>query len=218
MIRILLSGKTNMQYYEEAMKELSVDSSSQYLPKIDTGYDGLILCGGGDIDPKYYNEEINGSDNIDVARDEAELVLLKAYVEADKPVLGICRGHQLINVFFGGSLYQHLPESELHTPTKAGDSVHNVTALADSVLGRLYGTSFAVNSSHHQTLKVLGEGLRATAFWNEKYVEAIEHTSLPIIGVQWHPERMCFGKKRDDTVCGSLILKRFIKMCEENKG
>lgn len=217
-IRILLSGKTNLQYYTDAMKELGVDAFAQYLPEVNTDYDGLVLCGGGDIDPKYYGEETDGSNNIDVERDEAEFALLKVYVEADKPVLGICRGHQLINVFFGGSLYQHLPESDLHTQCKDGDSVHDVTATPDSVLGKLYGTAFAVNSSHHQAVKELGNNLRATVFWNEKYVEAIEHVSLPIIGVQWHPERMCFGKKREDTVCGSLILKHFIDTCMENKG
>ena len=216
-VRILLSGKTNLQYYTMALDALGVDITIKYLPEIDTSYDGLILCGGGDIDPKYYNEELNGSTNIDDDRDTVEFALLEAYIAAGKPVMGICRGHQVINVFFGGTLYQDLPDAHLHTSKTDFDIAHDVTAVPDSVVGKLYGTSFSVNSSHHQAVKTLGEGLRATAVWQEKYVEAIEHTALPILSVQWHPERMCFGKKREDTVCGSKFLKYFIDMCEKSR-
>lgn len=216
-ITLQLSGKANIHNYEAAMRSLCVDTVSNYPPDTDTLYDGLILCGGGDIDPEYYNEKSCGSKGIDRERDRVELSLLSSYVAAKKPVLGICRGHQLINVFFGGSLCQHLPESGLHTCTQAGDSVHGVTACADSVLKRLYGTSFCVNSSHHQGVLELGCGLLATAFWDGKYIEAIEHQSLPILGVQWHPERMCFENKRDDTVDGSLLLSYFVDLCKKYK-
>ena len=190
---------------------------AKYLPEIDTDYDGLILCGGGDIDPKYYGEEVCGSYSIDPQRDEVEFALLKAFIDTGKPVLGICRGCQLINVFFGGSLYQHLPESGMHQSREGVDSVHNVTATQGSILSGLYSTEFAVNSSHHQAVKDLGENLRATAYWNDQYIEAIEHNLLPIFAVQWHPERMCFGKARIDTVCGDKIFKHFISMCEISK-
>ena len=118
-----------------------------------------------------------------------------------------------MNVYFGGSLYQHLPDANLHTMTSAGDSVHEMRALKDSILGKLYGETFFVNSSHHQGVKRLGEGLVATAFWNE-YAEAYEHTSLPVFGVQWHPERMCFKHKREDTVSGALVLEYFVNLCK----
>jgi len=214
-IRILLSGKNNTGNYVDAVIGVGGSATAEYLPAVDTGFDGLILCGGADIDPKYYNEELGGSVNIDLDRDEAEFALLDAYVKAGKPVLGICRGHQLINAYFGGSLYQHIPEAALHTSRADFICTHNVTAEEDSVLGRLYGTSFPVNSSHHQNVKVLGQGLRATAYWNGRYVEAFEHTSLPVLGVQWHPERMCFRYKNPDTVDGSEIFRYFLRLCEE---
>lgn len=210
-IRILLSSKSKAQNYIDALEGVGAEADAKYLPDIDTSYDGLILCGGSDIDPSYYNEEIDGSVEIDRDRDQVEFALLKAYIEAGKPVMGICRGFQLINIFFGGSLYQHLPETPLHTH----DIAHLVIATENSLLGKIYGTSFTVNSWHHQAVKTLGDGLCATAFWNDKYIEAFEHKSLPVFGVQWHPERMCFSNKRDDTVDGSEIFKRFIEVCSK---
>ena len=212
-VRLLLSAKSNVQYYVDAVNKLGADATAKYLPDIDIGYDGLILCGGSDIDPQYYGEEINGSVNIDKKRDSVEFELLRAYVDAGKPALGICRGYQLINVFFGGSLYQHLPETAFHRGEVGVDAVHSVAATSGSILYNLYGSNFYVNSAHHQAVKTLGQGLVATAYWNDKYIEAYEHVSMPIFGVQWHPERMCFAKARDDTVCGAKIFEHFIAMC-----
>ena len=216
-MKILLSYKGSVQNYIDAVSGVGAEPEAEYLPKADTNYDGLILCGGGDIDPKHYNEPIDGSKNIDNERDIAELALLDAFVKAGKPVLGICRGHQLINVYFGGSLYQHMPDAELHTNKEGEDDVHNIRATSDSILAKLYGESFAVNSAHHQAIKTIGEGLRATAVWNDKYVEAIEHINLPVIGVQFHPERMSFSKAREDTVCGKEIFEYFIELCKKGK-
>lgn len=216
-VRILLSAKTKIEYYVEAVKGVGGEPDAKYLPDIDTGYDGLILCGGSDIDPCRYNEPIDGSVNIDGERDEVEFALLRAYVDAGKPVLGICRGFQLINIFFGGSLYQDIPEAGLHTNKSDFDISHRVTASENSIVGELYGKDFSVNSAHHQAVKRLGDGLCATAFWEGKYVEAFEHTSLPIFAFQWHPERMCFGQRRGDTVDGSEIFRRFITICEKQK-
>ena len=215
-MRILLSVRTNSQFYIEAIEGVGAEPIAKYLPELDTDYDGLILCGGNDIDPKYYGEEMAGAVSIDDKRDTAEFALLKAFIDTGKPILGICRGYQLINVFFGGSLYQHLPETDLHRSGTDFYSAHNVKAVEDSIIYGLYGSSFSVNSAHHQAVKVLGENLRATAYWNDKYIEAYEHTSLPIFGVQWHPERMCFGQARDDTVCGAKIFEHFISLCEKN--
>lgn len=215
-IKLLLSGKYNIQNYVEALNNLGAVAVTEYLSDFKTDCDGLILCGGSDVDPKYYNEEINGSVNIDSVRDMNEMELLRAFVEEKKPVLGICRGHQLINVFFGGTLYQHLAEADLHTRKDGKDSVHKVKAACGSILETLYGSEFFVNSAHHQAIKDLGDGLRSVATWNDQYIEAIEHKTLPIIGVQWHPERMCFSQSREDTVCGSEILKAFISICKNN--
>ena len=216
-IKILLSGNVRLQYYVDAVEAAGAVAVAKYLPEIDTDYDGLILCGGNDINPKYYNEEINGSVNIDHERDAVEFELLKAYIDAGKPVLGICRGFQLINAFFGGSLYQHIPESQLHVRGALGDAVHAVSAIPCSVISSLYGAEFAVNSAHHQAVKTLGEELCATAYWNGKYIEAFEHKELAIFGVQWHPERTCGDCARADTVDGAKIFRHFVSVCENSK-
>ena len=213
-VKILLSCGANSQNYVDAVRELGAEVTASYLPTIDTNYDGLILCGGNDINPERYGEKLNGAVDIDFERDEAEFALLQAYIDARKPVLGICRGCQLINVFFGGSLYQNLPEADLHKRKNNTDVVHSITAISDSIVGGLYGESFAVNSAHHQAVKTLGEGLLASAVWNCQYIEAVEHSTYPIFGVQWHPERMCFRNKREDTVCGADIFAHFLNMCQ----
>lgn len=216
-IKILLSVNANREHYIKAITGVGATPRAEYLPCVNTDYDGLILCGGNDIHPKYYNEPINGSVKIDVERDALEFRLLKAYIELKKPVMGICRGFQLINIFFGGSLYQGIEEKALHVGNPEHYPTHNVRAADDSIISRLYGEHLSVNSSHHQAIKVLGENLKATAFWQDKYTEAFEHTSLPVFGVQWHPEKMCFDMQRDDTVDGAKLFEYFIKLCEEHK-
>ncbi len=213
-VRILLSGQNNMQNYVDAINAAGGEATAKYLPEISTDYEGLILCGGGDIDPKYYHQEMNGSGNLDRERDAVEFALLKAFVDAGKPVLGICKGHQLINVFFGGTLHQDIPEKNLHTSNQSFDRIHPVTAEENSMLWKLYGSSFVVNSSHHQAIDRLGDGLVATALWDKTYIEAIEHSTLPVYGVQWHPERMCVSKKRPDTIDGIKTFEWFLRLCK----
>lgn len=214
-VRILLSGpaQNNLQSYVDAVNGVGAEAVVEYLQTSDRGYDGLILCGGGDIDPKYYSEEVNGSAGINPERDAAEFSLMDAFVQAGKPIMGICRGHQFVNVYFGGSLYQYIPEADLHTGGKA----HVIAAEPDSILRNLYGASFSVNSTHHQAVKKLGNGLRVTALWEGKHVEAMEHASLPVISVQWHPEAMCFNRKREDTVDGAKIIEYFVQMCTKTE-
>ena len=215
MARILLSGKSNIQYYIDAVNAVGGEAIAKYLSEISTDYDGLILCGGNDIDPKYYHQEIGGAVNIDTQRDPVDFALLDAFVKAGKPVLGICRGHQLINVYFGGTLHQDLPEKALHTNGQDFYIAHGVTAKEGSIVHKLWGSSFAVNSAHHQAIDRLGQDLVATAYWQDQYIEAIEHQSLPIYGVQWHPERMCVTQRRDDTVNGLGFFEWFLNICKK---
>ena len=217
-VKILLSGHDGLEDYINAINNAGGEATAKYLPKFDTGYDGLVLCGGNDIHPKYYNEAINGAVNIDEARDEIEIALLEEYVKLGKPILGICRGCQLINVFFGGTLYQDLPETSSHrSGVGKYDMTHLVNADLDSILGKIYGESFIVNTSHHQAAKKLGKDLCASVYWNDQHVEAIEHKYLPILGVQWHPEKMC-DNKSEKVANGMSIFESFIEICRENKG
>ena len=213
--RILLSGKSNLQYYVDAVAASGGEPIAKYLPEVSTDYDGLILSGGNDTDPKFYHQPFLGAVDIDLPRDEAELALLHAFVAAKKPVLGICRGHQLINVYFGGSLVQDIPTKRLHAHKDDLYITHPVTAADHSLLHQMYGSTFTVNSCHHQVVDRLGTGLIATAYWNNTYIEAFQHSSLPIMGVQWHPERMCTSQKRPDTVDGSKIFDWFVNLCKK---
>jgi putative glutamine amidotransferase len=154
--------------------------------------EGLLLSGGGDVDPSLYGDDDRYCENVSLERDRFELDLLKAAIEKNLAILGICRGHQIINVYFGGTLYQDL-ERELgikgHSKDK-GDSYHPIELKEDSKLGSLLGKITTVNSSHHQAVKELGEGLRVVAKSPDGVVEALEHTEYrKLLTVQWHPER-----------------------------
>ena len=180
------------------------------------GFDGLLLPGGWDADPSLYGEENAGSLHINRALDDMQLRALDVFLGAGKPVFGICRGLQMMNVFFGGTLIQDIPAEQGHHRAEGSprDSVHVTTAEQGSFLDRLYGPRFAVNSSHHQSVDRAGEGLRAVQWSDDGIVEGVEHASLPVWGVQWHPERMCFAHARNDTVDGSAVICMFLNECQ----
>ena len=209
---ILISlGKELTKNYEEAVHAFGGVPFGAYLPEADAEkYDALILSGGADVDPSFYGETNTACFTIDKARDEAEFRLIEAFRKAGKPILGICRGHQVLNAYFGGTLIQHLPTAEQHQWTKTGDSVHETAAEPDSFLAALYGTRFAVNSAHHQGIGRLAEGLCAVQTAADGTIEACVHKDEPIWSVQWHPERMCLSRARTDTVDGGKVFEWFI--------
>ncbi len=211
---ILLAANQNKEYYIDAVNLCGGIADAKYCPDVSLDYDGLILCGGNDTDPKYYNQDNYKCINIDAKRDEAEFALAKAFVEAKKPILGICRGAQLLNILFGGELHQDLINADMHIKKAGVDSVHSVRSETGSLCHKLYGEEFFVNSAHHQAVSIAGSDLKVTA-WSGDVIEAFEHTELPILGLQWHPERMCFSKARKDTVDGSKIFEYFIELCKK---
>ena len=219
--RILISGSDESRFpYENAVLQSGGTSESYYLPPLDDSFDALILCGGNDIAPHRYGQENTHSVDLDEARDEREIALLQMYLKAQKPILGICRGMQLINVVLGGSLKQDIgdPLHFFHSQWDKPDyKVHPVCTAEESLLRKLYGEVFTVNSLHHQALDRLGEGLRATAFSEGGIVEAVEHGSLPILGVQWHPERLCCQMRRPDAEDGAPIFQWFTAVCKNSK-
>ncbi|MGN0168220.1 MAG: gamma-glutamyl-gamma-aminobutyrate hydrolase family protein [Acetatifactor sp.] len=151
---------------------------------------GLILPGGGDITPAFFGEKNHGSRNINTELDILQLQALDLCVRESIPVLGICKGLQIINVGFGGSLVQDLPTASHHR-YEGGDQYHASVTLEASVLRRLYGERPIINSAHHQAVNELGRGLEAVQWCpDDNCIEAIMHTRLPILGVQWHPERI----------------------------
>ena len=217
-VKLLLATNDVQSNYIASVESCGSIAVAKYLPEMDLSYDGLILCGGEDVDPKYYGEEINGSVGIDAARDTVEFALAKAYIEAGKPVLGICRGCQLLNVYFGGSLIQHLDTSKRHVRATEAENVHDARTVGDNIIRQMYGEHFVINSSHHQAVKQLGENLEITMVSGEDdVVEGFVHKFLPVIAVQWHPERIAFERKREDSVDGAEIFRYFIKLCENHK-
>jgi putative glutamine amidotransferase len=159
--------------------------------------DGLILAGGNDIDPAYYGADLHPETRSLVPeRDRAELALATRAVERDMPVLGICRGMQLINVAFGGTLSQHLPEELGHeehrrTPGSFEGSEHDVRLTGGSLAARAAGEELhSTKSHHHQGVATLGDGLEVTGHSTiDDLPEAIEAPGRRfVLGVQWHPE------------------------------
>ena len=161
------------------------------------GLDGLLLSGGSDINPRNYGQErLRQSDSPDDARDELEMRLLQDALMADLPVLAICRGLQLFNVFYGGSLIQHLPDSDVHRQKANGaetgkhPAAHSIQVKPETQLARIMGSGeHQVNSRHHQGVDRLGPGLIVSAVAADGVVEGLEAPEATFaVAVQWHPE------------------------------
>ena len=206
-------GPELVQNYPAAVEACGAAALAGYLPEPKPEEcAGLILSGGGDVDPALYGEENSACFGIDRERDAAEFRLIEAYLRAGKPILGICRGQQLLNVYFGGSLIQHLPTAERHVPSRTGDNAHSTGAQPGSFLAGLYGEAFPVNSAHHQAVGVLAGELTALQWAEDGVIEACRHRSLPVFSVQWHPERMCLRHARADTVDGLKLFRWFVHL------
>lgn len=155
------------------------------------GIAGLLLAGGADVNPALYGETPHPkTEKPDQERDRREWRLLEQALERDLPVLGVCRGNQFLNVFFGGRLVQHLPKTEVHQ-RPGTEEAHEVKVLAGTLLASIVGAgTYAVNSRHHQGVAEAAPGLRVSAVCpSDNLVEALE---LPgkrfVLAVQWHPE------------------------------
>ena len=180
--------------------------------------DGMLLPGGGDVEPSYYGQERTekcGEPN--ELRDKGELRLLEAFLPTNKPIFGICRGVQVMNVYFGGTLYQDITTTQVqkHRDFKSRrKGCHKVRMMPRSKLGKLMGSEWAlVNSMHHQAVDTLGPGLNVAAVSEDGFIEAVELLLHPFcIGVQWHPEHLSkYNKTQQD------LFDAFVAACKEMK-
>lgn len=212
-LKVLISGPGNERVipYIEIMERLGCDVVEGHLPTSDGSCDMLLLTGGRDVDPQFYHQKINGAVSVDTRRDECELKLIDAFVKAKKPIFGICRGMQLLNVYFGGTLIQDLPAMPMHHHD-AETLFHEIETVKGSDIDRLLGPVFTANTYHHQAVDRLADDLIVTAYsLPDRVAEALQHKSLPVFAVQFHPERMTSGERSH---VGVSLFRHFVAMGE----
>ena len=176
--------------------------------------DGLVISGGYDVNPLLFGEEPHHLLGMTLAqRDTFDLTLIKYALEMKKPILGICRGIQIINTACGGTLYQdcslsegsYIKHSQGHTPTQVS---HSVKIETDSYLYKIFGSQTLVNSFHHMSVKDLAPGFKITATAADGIIEAMEkETDSFVLAVQWHPE-MLSGVNQDMLKLFQLLLEK----------
>jgi len=203
---------------------LPIINTGEYSTDIAEKLDGLILTGGPDINPYLYKQSARiGLGKLSLQRDSFEIALIGKMLAKDKPILGICRGAQLLNVFFGGTLYQDLKNDQVATKLEHANRaiasksnyVHRVNLRENSEIQIIYGSEeIWVNSFHHQAVEKLGVGLVSDGYSEDGLIEAFHHIQYQfVLGVQWHPEMMAEIHHEHYTVFQALIKKT---TCSEN--
>jgi putative glutamine amidotransferase len=200
---------------------MPLEASEEDLKQLSQELDGFLFTGGPDVHPFLFGEEtqVNCGD-VSAARDQTEMALLPMVMELKKPVLGICRGIQVLNITLGGNIWQDIPSQVTREfplahsqPFHYDMPCHKVALSKDTLLARISGhTSIKVNSMHHQAVKEPAPGLIASARSADHLIEALEMPGYPFfIGVQWHPEYL--WEKNEEAF---RLFQAFVKACEES--
>jgi putative glutamine amidotransferase len=170
-----------------------------------TRCDGLVFLGGGDVCPRTYGEEETAQlYGVNESLDEFESLVLHQAIALDKPILAICRGHQMLNVALGGTLIQHLDTTHDHR-----DTMHEVELVDDSYVALAMGTTRpTVHSFHHQAIKQLSADLHVVGTHADGTIEAVQHTTASwIVGVQWHPEDTAHTDSQQQQLFNELVRR-----------
>lgn len=172
--------------------------------------DGIVFPGGADVDPRYYAETPHPKTDVNADLDRLEIAAARWAVASDTPVLGICRGQQLLNVVMGGSLVQHVENHRQHGDRTA--LTQTLTVAPDSRLRQVFGADrIDVNTMHHQAVGRLGRGLRAVAWSEDGTVEAVESDAHPwMLMVQFHPEELVPSHSPS-----TALMTAFVDACRE---
>lgn len=175
------------------------------LPQILRRFDGVCLMGGPDVDPARYGvaERHHTLYGVHPAHDDHDIALATAAFDLDLPLLAICRGHQALNVAFGGTLHQHITDAE--TSVKHRFEMHAANVTPGSRLFSLVGARPVGHSVHHQAIDRLGDGLVVVARADDGVIEAIEHPTKWIVSVQWHPEDTAAQDPRQQCLFDALV-------------
>ncbi len=210
-IGVTVSAKRGMAYYKPYLRAVEAAggepvelmAGSDELPQLD----GLLLPGGWDVDPDLYGEKPHPTvKEIDRELDDTELAMFRQAREAQIPVLGICRGQQVINVAMGGDLFQHLADHDVRGLGR-NHIAHAVEVDPTSELGRAAGGStIEVNSFHHQAVRSLAPGLKQTARGDDGIIEGVESDDGLVVAVQCHPEELT-----GDLPWARSLFKRFVE-------
>jgi putative glutamine amidotransferase len=184
--------------------------------------DGLVLTGGDDIHPKYFGkvEELAEAEQVNTERDQFEFALIRTAMENQIPLLGICRGLQIVNVAFGGTLVMDIQRAGglNHRRVNGVDIRHPISIEQGTLLSKIIGTtSGETNSAHHQAAEKIGEGLKVAAWSEDEIIEALEWENAErkpfLLLVQWHPERMADA----ENPCTKNILETFLSEVAQRK-
>ncbi len=213
------------QWIANAGTNITIQCLSYKLDNLDlvASCDGIILTGGHDVHPALYNKpnylDVLDADQIDEERDAFEMSVIAAAISMGKPILGICRGLQIANVYFGGTLIVDIPTiigSNKHGKIEGQDQRHDISIISGSLISAITNQHIGtVNSAHHQSADTIGEELRATAFSDNNIVEALEYKQPEgktwLLLVQWHPERIS-----NDESFSLSIRKAFLTACKDS--
>lgn len=190
--------------------------SEEEQEKLISLFDGFLFTGGIDISPSFYGEDAHQKlGATDSSLDQLQIPFLQKVLKTGKPVLGICRGNQVLNVACGGTLYQDISEIpntyiKHFQESKPGDTSHRVSIQPGSILAELYGNEIVVNSYHHQAVRDCGRSVIPIAYSADGVVEAIQLKDYPYgLGIQWHPEMMF--SMGDDSM--RPLFESFIQAC-----
>src|SRR6202167_6299929 len=203
-VAVTFGNEIRVGPYEEALRGAGIESVRN--PESLDSLDGLLLTGGTDVNPVHYGQgRLRDSESPDDERDALELRLVREALAADLPVLGICRGLQLLNVALDGSLIQHLANTPVHQVRPKGaesgwhPAAHQIRVEPNTRLAEIIGAGeHEVNSRHHQAVDRLGRGLIVSARSEDGVIEGIEKAGAAFaVGVQWHPEDRIFASEAD---------------------
>lgn len=193
------------------------NASEEHVDALLDRVDGIILIGGEDMDPDLFGEEPHQNiGRVVRKRDDSDLLFMKRAFERDMPILGVCRGMQIMNVFFGGTIIQDIPTQVEDAighkqQSKRGALAHNVEVLTPKMKEIFEENEFRVNTYHHQAVGKLGEGLVLSGVAKDGVIEAMEHEDHPYcISVQWHPEELSpLGN-----IHAQRLFKSFVEACK----